>query len=190
MPFSSLLRNACYAWLIMLAGCAMVHSQGSADEPPSEPGREAILEWIQDLGASEFAVRDRATRHLNALSTYQLPLLIEQLEPVTDPEIRVRLSGVVAKLKFERQQNIVRAFLRDPDTSETHELEGWKTFSAVSGANRSSKRLFLELLDRHPELVEKPLETAQQAYEAAVVVSRLIQESEIQLGEGEPSLTA
>ncbi|MCU0707181.1 MAG: hypothetical protein MUF23_02710 [Pirellula sp.] len=171
----------------MHSTCAMVYSQAPSDEPPNEPSREAILEWIQDLGSSEFAVRDRATRQLNALSTDHLPLLVERLEPVTDPEVRVRLSGVVAKLKFERQQNIVRAFLRDPDMNQTHELDGWATFAAVAGPIRSSKRLFLELLDRHPQLVEKPLETAQQAYEAAVAVSRQIQESEIQLGEGEPS---
>lgn len=171
------LRTACCACLLWLAIFAPTRSE--------DPTRETILAWIADLSSGEFAVRDRATRQLNGLTADQLGLLVDQLAMATDPEVKVRLSGVVAKLKHERQQNIIRIFLRDPDMSQTHELEGWKTFSEVAGANRSSKRLFLELFDRYPELVEKPLESSQQAFDASAVVSRSIQDSMIQLGDGD-----
>ncbi|MFM7515939.1 MAG: hypothetical protein ACKO3V_03265, partial [Pirellula sp.] len=171
------LRTTCCASLLWLAVCAPTRSE--------DPTRETILAWIADLSSGEFAVRDRATRQLNGLTADQLGLLVDQLAAADDPEVKVRLSGVVAKLKHERQQNIIRIFLRDPDMSQTHELEGWKTFSEVAGANRSSKRLFLELFDRYPELVEKPLESSQQAFDASAVVSRSIQDSMIQLGDGD-----
>jgi hypothetical protein len=171
------LRTACCASFLWLAVCSPTRSE--------DPTRETILAWIADLSSGEFAVRDRATRQLNGLTADQLGLLVDQLAAASDPEVKVRLSAVVAKLKYERQQNIIRTFLRDPDMSQTHELEGWKTFSEVAGANRSSKRLFLELFDRYPELVEKPLESSQQAFDASAVVSRSIQDSMIQLGDGD-----
>lgn len=171
------LRYACWAWVFWLTTSAIARSE--------DPTPETILAWIADLSRSEFAVRDRATRRLNGLTIEHLPVLVEQLAGATDPEVKVRLSGVVAKLKHERQQNIIRAFLRDPDMTQTHELDGWKSFSQVAGANRSSKRLFLELFDRYPDLVEKPLESSQAAFEAAGDVSRSIQKSMVQLEEGD-----
>jgi hypothetical protein len=145
------------------------------------------VNWIDQLGHPEFEVRDKATSQLSNLSADHLPVLRERLGTATDPEVRVRLSGVVAKLKYERQQNIVKAFLRDPDMANSHELDGWQSFSAVAGANRSSKRLFLQLYERHPGLVERPLESVASAMESARRVSRSIQENEIQLGEGDPA---
>jgi len=177
MAGKRVLRTACCLLLFWLAACT--HSRAE------DPSRETILAWIADLSSGEFAVRDSATRQLNGLTADHLGLLVDQLASATDPEAKVRLSGVVAKLKYERQQNIIRTFLRDPDMSRTHELEGWKTFSEVAGANRSSKRLFLELFDRYPDLVEKPLESSQQAFDASAVVSRSIQDSIIQLGDGD-----
>lgn len=174
-----MLRYACCASLLWLAAGSLAH--------PQEPSRDTILAWVADLSHSEFAVRDRATQQLNGLTMEQLPMLVEQLGSATDPEVIVRLSGVVAKLKSERQQKIIRAFLRDPDMNQTHELEGWRSFSAVAGANRSSKRLFLELFERYPHLVEQPLATGQQAFDAAAAVSRTIQESMVQLSEGDPN---
>jgi hypothetical protein len=67
---------------------------------------------------------------------------------------------------------------------QTHELDGWQSFSQVAGANRSSKRLFLELFDRYPELVEQPLATSKEAAVLAKRVARGIQEEELKRGEG------
>lgn len=185
MAGKRLLRYACCATALRFAlGFALGFAPGSLVRA-DEPTRETILVWIAELGDGEFAVRDRATGHLNQLTLEHLPFLLEQLESATDPEVIVRLSGVVARLKHERQQKIIRAFLRDPDMNQTHELEGWKSFAAVAGANRSSKRLFLKLYDRYPELVEKPLGNGQEAFDAAASVSRVIQQTMVQLGEGD-----
>ncbi len=181
MAGKRLLRFACCASALWLVLGVAPGSLLRADEPT----REAILAWIAELGDGEFAVRDRATGHLNQLTLDHLPFLLEQLESATDPEVVVRLSAVVARLKYDRQQKIIRAFLRDPEMNQTHELEGWKSFSAVAGAHRSSKRLFLKLYDRYPELVEKSLANNQEAFDAAASVARVIQQTMIQLGEGD-----
>ncbi|MFN9984499.1 MAG: hypothetical protein ACK52S_03005 [Pirellula sp.] len=143
-----------------------------------------IAGWIQQLGSSEFEVRDGATRRLSGLTTDHLGVLEDALAKATDLEVRVRLSSVIAKLKYERQQRTIKAFLRDPNMSNNHELDGWTSFSRVAGSNRSAKRLFLQLYDRYPELVEQPLATSKEAAQLAKRVARGIQEDELKRGEG------
>lgn len=149
-----------------------------------QASNEDIAGWIQQLGSSEFEVRDGATRRLSGLTTDRLGVLEDALARATDLEVRVRLSSVIAKLKYERQQRTVKAFLRDPNMSNNHELEGWASFSRVAGSNRSAKRLFLQLYDRYPELVEQPLATSKEAAQLAKRVARGIQEDELKRGEG------
>jgi hypothetical protein len=96
-----------------------------------------IRKWVQDLGDRQFEVRDQATAKLSSLSNKQLELLKELLASSTDPEIVVRLSSVVAKLKTERQREIVQVFLRETDVEKDHGLKGWSSFAKVAGSNRS-----------------------------------------------------
>ena len=145
---------------------------------------DEIAGWIQELGSSEFEVRDGATRRLSGLTTEHLGILEDALAKATDLEVRVRLSSVIAKLKYERQQRTIKAFLRDPNMSNHHELEGWASFSRVAGSNRSAKRLFLQLYDRYPDLVEKPLASSNEASVFAKRVARGIQDDELKRGEG------
>lgn len=177
-PFTNSMFGRACGFLVLLV-------LGSACSGAEEPSQTQISQWVDQLGDREFAVRDRATSALSGLDADHLPFLIQRLEGATDPEVTVRLRGVIAKLKFERQQSVIRAFLRDADMEQSHELEGWNTFASIAGRNRSSKRLFLELYERYPELVEKPLNDAQQAFDAAVKVSRTLQESEIQFNGGD-----
>jgi hypothetical protein len=142
---------------------------------------------VQELGDSRFEVRDRASGKLSKLSTDQLDYLQELLNGSTDPEIVVRLSSVIAKLKTERQQQIVSGFLRDPEILNDHGLHGWSSFARVAGPSRSSKRLFLQLFERHPELVEEAIEDPKLATERGRKVLSRIQDSEIRRTEGDKS---
>jgi hypothetical protein len=172
-------------WVAVVFSLGISLQVGRCQAQAEEPSTESIRAWVEQLASGEFERRDQATSQLSRLGAEHLPILKAELDQATDPEVRVRLSGVIAKLKYERQQRVVRAFLRDPDMSNYHELEGWKSFSAISGANRSAKRLFLQLYERHPTLVEKELESGARAIEAARHVSRRIQEDEIHRGEGD-----
>lgn len=153
-----------------------------SEAPPAS--NEDIAAWIRQLGSSEFEVRDGSTRRLSGLTTDHLGVLEDALAKATDLEVRIRLSSVIAKLKYERQQRTIKAFLRDPNMSNNHELEGWTSFSRAAGSNRSAKRLFLQLYDRYPELVEQPLATSKEAAVLAKRVARGIQEDELKRGEG------
>ena len=99
----------------------------------------------------------------------------------------MRLGSVIAKLKAERQQQIVGVFLRDTNMQENHGLEGWGNFAKVAGATRSSKRLFLQLYDRYPDLIEQPINDSKQAAELARKIVTKIQEGEMRRGEGDKS---
>lgn len=157
-----------------------------ATTPTSIPLDEAgIQQAIVDLGSSLYDERDAATGRLSQLTADALPTLVMALKQTADPEVQVRLSSVIAKLKYERQQRIVRLFLRDPDMNNDHELHGWSSFAKVAGANRSSKRLFLQLSDRYPTLVEEPLASGPSALEWARRVARGIQDDQLQRGEGD-----
>ena len=153
----------------------------------SDATREEILAWIAELASGQFGVREEAMRRLSQLGDDQIPLLEGELKLATDAEVRVRLAAVLAKLKYERQQRTIRTFLRDPDMSHDHELHGWASFSRVAGANRSAKRLFLQLGDRYGELVEHALEPGKPAMEWARRVARDIQEDQLGRPEGDKS---
>jgi hypothetical protein len=172
----------------MLLLCLLLPAVGDAQqinkEAPPVP-KEEIAAWIAQLGSSKFEVRDQATGKLSGLSTDHLDTLKKFLADVTDPEVRVRLGSVVAKLKAERQQQIVGVFLRDTDMQDDHGLEGWGNFAEIAGSTRSSKRLFLQLYDRYPDLIEQPINDPKQAAELARKIVTKIQEGEMRRGEGD-----
>lgn len=178
------------SWAIRLLGicfgiCTLVGSQVVlAQDNLGDADPNTIRKWVQDLGDRQFEVRDQATAKLSSLSNKQLELLKELLASSTDPEIVVRLSSVVAKLKTERQREIVQVFLRETDVEKDHGLKGWSSFAKVAGSNRSSKRLFLQLYDRYPMLVEEPLEDPKLAAEFGLGIIRSIQQQE--MGRSEP----
>jgi hypothetical protein len=169
-------------WAIYWLGVLWLGSFGCcvlAQAPADDPDAKTIRQWVQELGDSQFEVRDLASAKLGKLSGDQLDLLKELLAESSDPEVIVRLSSVVAKLKTERQQQIVRVFLRDTDMLNDHGLRGWSSFAKVAGLNRGSKRLFLQLYDRHPGLVEELLEDPKTANEVGMRIVQRIQQEEM-----------
>lgn len=183
-----LFSRLCLSCLLLLA-CMSSPAVSNAQQVDKETlvPKEEIAAWIAQLGNSKFEVRDQATGKLSGLSTDHLDTLKEFLANATDLEVRVRLGSVIAKLKAERQQQIVGVFLRDTNMQENHGLEGWGNFAKVAGATRSSKRLFLQLYDRYPDLIEQPINDSKQAAELARKIVTKIQEGEMRRGEGDKS---
>ena len=81
-----------------------VVQETSAEEKPANADAATIRRWVEQLGDSQFEVRDQASSRLGRLSPDQLDLLKEMLAGASDPEVIVRLSSVVAKLKAQRQR--------------------------------------------------------------------------------------
>ncbi len=162
---------------------AQLQQSASGDpEPTRAPtgvriSREELVGWINQLASPEFEIRDKATGRLNQLDPSMVPEMKAELAKSTDLEVRVRLSAAISKIDTEYRIQVKQAFLRDPNPEHTHGFEGWRSFSQVAGLNRSSKRLFLKLIDNHPALVTKKLEASQDAMQAAHEVAAKMAES-------------
>ncbi len=143
---------------------------------PLEIDDDELSQLINNIASSEFHVRESATERLQKLSFSSIDRLKGHFGNVTDPEARARLHGVIARLVFDRQQQIISAFIRDQDPNQSHGLDGWRRFSKEAGTSRQSKQLFLKMYDKFPELVEKELANKQEAFDKARSVASIIQE--------------
>lgn len=131
-------------------------------KPKSPISADLLQSLVERLSDREFAVRENATEELlQVLSDSDLPQLEAKLQSLEDLEAKVRLGGIVAKIKQERLHSQVRSFMRSRDPTQTYGFEGWTTFSKYSGTSRNAKLLFLKLLDTYPDLVETKLESKQ-----------------------------
>ena len=63
---------------------------------------EKARQWIADLGADRFAVREAATRGLEGLGRLAEPELRAARDRATAEEVRTRLDGLLAKIPRER----------------------------------------------------------------------------------------
>ena len=154
-----------------------------AQDSPKRIEAELIVGLVARLGSSEFATRESAMELLSQSDEKLLPELEQALNGLTsdDLEARVRLSGIIARIKHDRKQNQMRMFLRSIDPTETQGFEGWSSFSRVSGTNRNAKMLFLMLLDTYPELVFAELTTKKEALDKARDIAASISERNMNL---------
>jgi RNA polymerase sigma factor (sigma-70 family) len=65
--------------------------------PASPPGWRA---WVKDLGSEQFAVRDKATREVEALGERAYPLLKQELAGTPTLEVRRRIEILLGKLAY------------------------------------------------------------------------------------------
>lgn len=169
-------------WVCALAGICEFAGNAAAQGPGSPIATDSrISAAVSQLASPEYSVRERATEELSRSSPDDLPQLRAAFESSIDPDSRARLAGVIARIKYERTQKVVKLFLRETDPTITHGLEGWKSFSAYSGTSRSAKRLFLMLLERYPDLVETELETKEAALARSQKIAVAIKENQLSL---------
>ena len=164
------------AFAILLPVClnSLCFAQGITTQLQAEQ----IPAIVAQLGSSEFAVRESAMEKLALADEKLLPELELAFKGLSneDLEARVRLNSIIARVKNDRFRNQEKAFLRSKDGSESFGFDGWKTFSKVSGTNRNSKMLFLELLESYPELVYKELSSKKEALDKARNIAATINE--------------
>lgn len=166
----------CVVSISLLSSCL-------AQDSPTGIGIEQIVGLVARLGSSEFAARESAMELLSQSDEKLLPELEKALIGLTndDLEARVRLSGIIARIKYDRKQKQIRVFLRAIDQTETQGFEGWRSFSRFSGTNRNAKMLFLMLLDAYPELVFAELTSKKEALDKARNIAASINEKNMNL---------
>lgn len=169
-----------FCTLCILSACEAVSGFGQeVNRVQNTSNTEDLLEkLVQDLSSSEFLVREKATERLADEFDYKaIPEMERHLAKLKDLESSVRLSAIVTRLKADRQRTLIRNFKRSKNPDETFGFEGWRTFSKYSGKGRSSKDLFLMLMDKYPELVEKEFPTKEAALKEAKRIASIIGES-------------
>jgi len=155
-------------------------SQVFAPPPSSAPGSvedklKQMNELVEQFSSDQFAVREAASEKMTEIfDDSMLPQMQAIAKTLSDPEARVRLNAIIAKVKYERLQTQIRSFIRARDPKETSGFDGWKSFSKYAGESRSAKQLFLKLLDRYPELVETELSTKESAVEKTKTIASVI----------------
>ena len=139
---------------------------------------DQIAFLVSRLGSPEFAARESAMELLSQSDEKRLPELELALKKLTDEDLeaRIRLSGIIAKIKNDRTLNQIRTFLRSTDQTQTMGFDGWKSFARVCGVNRNAKMLFLKLLEAYPELVFAELNSKQEALVKARDIAATINE--------------
>ncbi len=167
---------SCFVLISLLFPCL-------AQDSPKGIRAEQIVGLVAGLGSSEFAARESAMELLSQSGEKLLPELEQALIGLSsdDLEARVRLSGIIARIKHDRKQNQIRVFLRSIDQTETQGFEGWRSFSRVCGTNRNTKMLFLMLLDTYPELVFQELKSKKEALDKARDIAASISEKNMSL---------
>jgi HEAT repeat protein len=86
-------RNVCSVIALALAAAPAVVA---ADKPASDPDRVAAL--VRQLDDNDFEVRDKADKELRAMGEPVLPLLRKAAKEAASPEVRKRLSDILAAI--------------------------------------------------------------------------------------------
>ena len=135
-----------------------------------------IADLVTRLSSSEFALRESAMEELSLMDEKRLPELELAFKGLAkdDLEARIRLGGIVAKLKNDRMEFQTKRFLRSTDSDESFGFEGWRSFSRVAGNSRNSKKLFLKLTEAYPELVFVELKSKKEALDKAKEIATSI----------------
>ena len=149
----------------------------SEDPVPVEDPADSLIEGytpgeindlVSQLGAKEFAVRERASDELMQIGTAIIPRMKEVKATADDPEIRLRASEIVRQLTSGDLAAQIESFLAGEDV----EFEGWQTIRGLFGDTQGARDVFVELMTQHPKLVSSlEGETRDRALAAEAVIS-------------------
>lgn len=107
-----------------------------------------IERWVEELAASEFAVRERAATQLLEIGSPVIPQLRQVVQEASDAEVRLRAGAIVKRLTQGDMQARIDSFLAGEDVG----FEGWRVTQAIIGDSDAIRELFIELMNTHPDL--------------------------------------
>ncbi|MEM9827170.1 MAG: hypothetical protein AAF958_11305 [Planctomycetota bacterium] len=151
---------------ILLLACSIAWSIGHADDKDTQGkdsqakdsqakdsqaiDREAVDEHLDALRGPRFVERERAAGKLYVMGPKLLPVLRKELKTEFDGEVRSRIKQIIDRLSSNSLQEQLEAFLSGQDLTP----EGWFEFRRWSGDSGVTRRLFVEVLRKHPEMVK------------------------------------
>ena len=134
------------AWL---AGAYIVGAQTSVEsEPLAGPA-----ELVQQLADPRFVVRKRAMERLVEQGVAAAAALEEGVQS-NDREVSFRSRHALSIIREHDFQRRLRVFAAGQDAQETYELPGWALFRKEVGDGLEARRLFVEMQQAEPELLQ------------------------------------
>lgn len=109
---------------------------------------EQVKVWIEELGANEFATRERAATRLLGIGDPIISELRRVAKNSGDPEVRLRADQIVNQLTRGDMKSRIEDFLAGEDV----DFEGWQVTQAIIGDSDAIRELFVELMQAHPTL--------------------------------------
>ncbi|MCE9544030.1 MAG: hypothetical protein K8T25_00670 [Planctomycetia bacterium] len=131
----------------------------------SEALQARIATLVQNLGDPEFAIRQKASRDLEALGPVTKSALLGALQS-QDAEVRYRAQRILVSVLEADFQARLQAFVADSDGSQSPDLPCWKTFSAMAGKSSQARQLFAEAVRAEPLLLETVEQNSSRAADA------------------------
>lgn len=119
-------------------------------EAGQEVSDEQIKQWVAQLGAAEFRVREQAEKQLAEVGMRAQEFLRGGLES-TDPEVRIRsrkLMTLVVKQASDRRLEAFRKATKNDDVP----LPGWENYKKRIGSNEAARSVFADMFEAEPKL--------------------------------------
>ncbi len=144
-------------WTANLAVAALlpllVASVGAADQHPAAANDEPTAEqFVEQLGAAEFAQRRQAVRRLLQLGTAARPALQAGMKH-DDLEIRLESHRILVQVMQNEFDTRITAFLNGTSESVAAELPGWRLFCENVSSDRNARELYAEMLRAESDLL-------------------------------------
>lgn len=136
-----------------------------AISPAAQPSDPRIASLIRQLGDPQFAIRQQATRELQAIGpASKEPLTLALQHP--DAEVRLRAQRILVNVLEADFVARVEAFALDTDGGKSYGLPCWETFRKLAGDSPAARQLFAEAVRQEPVLLETVQQDPKQAAEA------------------------
>ena len=132
---------------------------------------EQISAWIEQLGSTEFAARERAATHLMEAGIPAMPMLRQAAAKTRDAEIRLRATQIADELTEGDLQARTTEFL----LGKRSDFPGWDGVQRIVGDSLGTRELFIELMTAHPSVTESLAGTTRDRAVAMESVVKLLE---------------
>ena len=109
--------------------------------------RKQVDVWIEELGADEFATRERAATSLLEIGDPIIVYLRSVANESADAEVRLRADEIVKQLTRGDMKSRIEDFLAGEDVS----FDGWQVARSIMGDSDAVRELFVELMQNSPD---------------------------------------
>jgi hypothetical protein len=140
--------------LAICCGCVSGQNAWSQEQAFQEDTiaetRQQIQRHIENLGAGQFSVRERAATELMRYGAPALDALRESSVNADDPEIRDRVSRLIKQMSDSERERKIARFMAGKD----EEFQGWPMFRDIMGDSIPVRELFVDVNGEHPDVLE------------------------------------